>query len=98
MMEWSKVRNEILSNPEVKKEYEKLKPEYEIIRAVLNARKTRNLTQQQLADRTGINRADISRLENGNSNPTIAQLQRIAEGMDMTLKVEFVPKDKVGTN
>lgn len=97
-MEWSKVRNEILSNPEVKKEYEKLKPEYEIIRAVLNARKTRNLTQQQLADRTGINRADISRLENGNSNPTIAQLQRIAEGMDMTLKVEFVPKDKVGTN
>jgi len=97
-MEWSKVRNEILSNPEVKKEYEKLKPEYEIIRAVLNARKTKNLTQQQLADRTGVNRADISRLENGNSNPTIAQLQRIADGMDMTLKVEFVPKDKVGTN
>ncbi len=97
-MEWSKVRNEILSNTEVKKEYEKLKPEYEIIRAVLNARKNRNLTQQQLADRTGINRADISRLENGNSNPTIAQLQRIAEGMDMVLKVEFVPKDKVGTN
>lgn len=97
-MEWPKVRNEILSNTEVKKEYEKLKPEYEIIRAVLNARKNRNLTQQQLADRTGINRADISRLENGNSNPTIAQLQRIAEGMDMVLKVEFVPKDKVGTN
>lgn len=97
-MEWQKVRNEILSNTEVKKEYEKLKPEYEIIREVLNARKNRNLTQQQLADRTGINRADISRLENGNSNPTIAQLQRIAEGMGMTLKVEFVPKDKVGTN
>lgn len=97
-MEWPKVRNEILSNTEVKKEYEKLKPEYEIIREVLNARKNRNLTQQQLADRTGINRADISRLENGNSNPTIAQLQRIAEGMDMVLKVEFVPKDKVGTN
>lgn len=97
-MDWPKVRNEILSNTEVKKEYEKLKPEYEIIRAVLNARKNRNLTQQQLADRTGINRADISRLENGNSNPTIAQLQRIAEGMDMVLKVEFVPKDKVGTN
>ena len=97
-MEWPKVRNEILSNTEVKKEYEKLKPEYEIIRAVLSARKNMNLTQQQLADRTGINRADISRLENGNSNPTIAQLQRIAEGMDMVLKVEFVPKDKVGTN
>jgi transcriptional regulator with XRE-family HTH domain len=98
MMEWSKVRNEILSNPIVKKEYEKINPEYEIIRAVLNARKTRNLTQQQLADRTGINRADISRIENGNSNPTIAQLQRIADGMDMVLKVEFVPKEKVGTN
>lgn len=54
--------------------------------------KKTNLTQQQLADKIGINRADISKLENGKSNPTIALLQRIAEGMDMTLKVEFVPK------
>ncbi len=94
-MEWLDIKKELLSDPEVMKEFEKLKPEYEIIRAVLNARKVRKMTQQQLADKTGIDRADISKLENGNSNPTIGLLQRLAEGMDMTLKIEFVPKSKV---
>ncbi len=80
------------NNPKVKEEYEKLKPEYDVIRVVLEARKQAKLTQQQLADKTGINRSDISKLENGNTNPTIALLQRLADGMDMTLKLEFVPK------
>lgn len=91
-MNLQEMKSEILKNPEVKSEYEKLKPEYDVIKAILDAKKKTNLTQQQLADKIGINRADISKLENGKSNPTIALLQRIAEGMDMTLKVEFVPK------
>lgn len=89
------MKSEILENAEVQAEYEKLKPEYDVVRAVLEARKKNHLTQQQLADRTGINRADISKLENGSTNPTIALLQRIAEGMDMQLKLEFVPKHKM---
>lgn len=92
-MNLQEMKEEIFkNNPEVKEEYEKLKPEYDVIRAVLEARKQSKLTQQQLAEKTGINRSDISKLENGNTNPTIALLQRIAEGMDMTLKLEFVPK------
>ena len=89
------MKSEILENAEVQAEYEKLKPEYDVVRAVLEARKKNHLTQQQLADRTGINRADISKLENGSTNPSIALLQRIAEGMDMQLKLEFVPKHKM---
>ena len=52
------------------------------------------MTQQQLADCTGINQADISKLENGTRNPSIKLLKRLAEGMDMVLKIEFVPKVK----
>lgn len=51
-----------------------------------------NLTQKELADRTGINQADISKLENGTRNPSLKLLKRLAEGMGMTLKLEFIPK------
>ena len=91
-MNFQDMKNDLMQNPEVKAEYDKLESEYAVIKAVLNARKQCQLTQQQLADKTGINRADISKLENGNTNPTVALLQRLAEGMDMALKVEFVPK------
>ncbi len=83
--------NEQLKNPEFKKEWDALEPEYQIIKAMLNARKEKAITQKQLADITGIPQADISRLENGNANPSLRTLQRLAEGMGMQLKIEFVP-------
>ena len=51
-----------------------------------------NLTQEQLAQVTGINQANISRLENGTANPSLRTLKRLAEGMGMELKLEFVPR------
>ena len=57
-------------------------------------RKEKRLTQKQLAERTGINQADISKLENGTRNPSLKLLKRLADGMDMVLKIEFVPKAK----
>ena len=53
------------------------------------------MTQKELAERTGIDQADISKLENGNGNPTLGLLKRLAEGMDMFLKLEFIPKRPV---
>lgn len=84
-----------LQDEEFKKEYENMQPEFDVIRAMVEARASRNLTQKQLAERTGINQADISKLENGTRNPSINLLKRLAEGMDMVLKIEFVPKQKV---
>lgn len=65
------------------------KPELQIARALVEARQTKHVTQQQLAERTGIAQADISRLENGNSNPTLRTLQRLADGLEMTVEVGF---------
>ena len=58
-------------------------------------RKQRGLSQELLAERTGINQADISKLENGTRNPSVNLLKRLAEGMGMALKIEFVPKQKI---
>lgn len=84
--------NEQLKDETFKKEYEALEPEYEIISSLIDARKSNNVTQKQLSEATGIAQSDISKIENGSANPTLKLLQRLAEGLNMSLKVEFVPK------
>ena len=67
----------------------------DVIRAIVDARNSQNLTQKELAERTGINQADISKIENGTRNPSLNLLKRLADGMGMVLKIEFVPKQRV---
>ena len=84
-----------LQDREFKKEWENIQLEMDVIRAIVDARISQNLTQKELADRTGINQADISKLENGTRNPSLNLLKRLADGMEMTLKLEFIPKNMV---
>lgn len=84
--------NEQLRDPAFQAEWETLEPERQIIRAIIEGRERCDLTQQQLAEITGIQQADISRLENGTGNLSLRTLKRLAAGMGMHLKLEFVPK------
>lgn len=92
MSEFQEFLNEQLQDDDFRKEWEDIQPEMDVIRAMVDARISQNLTQKELADRTGINQADISKLENGTRNPSLKLLKRLADGMGMTLKLEFVPK------
>ena len=83
---------EQLEDEEFRKEYEAIQPELDVIRAIVDARASLNMTQKDLAKRTGIDQADISKLENGTRNPSVKLLKRLADGMNMDLKIEFVPK------
>ena len=83
---------EQMKDTEFKKEYNNLQSEFDVIRAIVDARTSQNLTQKQLAEKTDINQADISKLENGTRNPSINMLKRLADGMGMMLKIEFIPK------
>ena len=94
MSNYKKYLNKQLQNPEFKKEWDSLEPEFNMMQAMIDARKKCNITQKELAEKTGITQADISRIETGNGNPTLSVLKRIAEGMDMILKIEFIPKIK----
>lgn len=84
-----------LKDEDFRKEYEAIQPEMDVIRAIVDARTSQNLTQKELAERTGINQADISKLENGTRNPSVNLLKRLADGMGMALKIEFIPKQKM---
>lgn len=80
-----------MKDPAFKAEYDALEPEFSIIQAMIDARKASGMTQQQLAEKTGIAQADISKLENGSANPSLRTLRRLADGMGMQLKLEFIP-------
>lgn len=95
MSEFQEFLKEQMQDDEFKKEWEDIQPEMDVIRAMVDARISQNLTQKELAERTGINQADISKLENGTRNPSLKLLKRLADGMGMTLKLEFVPKSPV---
>lgn len=95
MMKFDDFLEDQLQDEEFKKEYENMQPEFDVIKAMVDARTSQNLTQKELAERTGINQADISKLENGTRNPSVNLLKRLADGMGMALKIEFVPKQKI---
>ena len=83
--------NEQLKDPEFEKEWNEIQPEMDVIRAMIDIRIKENLTQKELASCTGIDQADISKLENGTKNPSLKLLKKLAAGMGMQLKIEFVP-------
>ena len=95
MYTFEEYKQEALGNEELHREYEAIQPEYDIIKAMISTRTTQGLTQAELAEKTGIRLTDIKKLENGTRNPSINLLKRLAEGMGMNLKIEFVPKQKI---
>ena len=84
--------NKRMESENFHKEYEDIQPEMDIIRAIVKARKEQQITQAELAARTGINQGDISRLERGTRNPSLNMLKKLASGLGMQLKIEFLPK------
>ena len=79
-----------MEDPAFAAEYEAQRPEYVAIRAVIAARLACNMTQKELAEKTGIRQSNISRIENGSASPTIDTLARIAAGLGKQLKIDFV--------
>ena len=84
-------KNQRMQEPEFVQEYESLQPEMNVIRAIIDARISQNLTQKELSEKTGIAQTEISRLENGSRNPSVRLLQRLADGMGMELNITFTP-------
>lgn len=91
MKNWKTFEKELLKNPKVRKEYERLQPEYAVISAMIEARVKKGLTQKQLASKIGTKQSVISRLESGNANPSVAFLKKLAEALSSNLQIKFTP-------
>ena len=91
MMTHEEMIEKMLQNPEVRAEYERLQPEFALLRARLEAGKT----QDEVAQLMHTNKSAISRLENGGGKskhaPSIAILRRYAEAIGYDLVIQLVP-------
>ena len=90
MSEFKELLAEQMKDEEFRKEYEALEPEFTIMQAMFDARNAEGMTQKELSERSGIAQGDISKMENGNANPSIKTLQRLAKAMGKRLRIEFV--------
>lgn len=89
MTNFKKYMAEQMKDPEFKREFEALQPQYEVIKQIIRARAEQHITQKELAERTGLKQSNISRLESGNYNPSIEFLQKVAKGLGKELHIEF---------
>ncbi len=92
-MKWKEAKKLLLKNdPMLKIELERLEPKYQVIRQVIELRKMLDLSQQELAMKINDKQSNIARLENGNANPSIEKLTRIAEGLNAELEIKLIPR------
>lgn len=82
-------KKELLRDKEIKKEYEALGPEYELIQMIIAERINKGLTQAELARKLGTKQSAISRLERGEANPSLSFLRKLAKALDAELRISF---------
>lgn len=92
LVPFAEIHKRWMRNPAFVREYERLQPEFEIARQIIDARITRKITQQELAIRMGTGQAVISRLENANAKPSLSLIQRLAEALDLKVELHFKPR------
>ena len=86
---WENIRKEFLKDPDTLREYNRLEPEYEIIKEIIKARIEKDITQAELARKVGTKQSNISRLESGEYNPSLLFLKKVASGLGKKLHITF---------
>jgi len=94
MMTHNQLREKMLSNSEVKAEYDSLEKEFSLFEELLKARMLAGLTQAQVAERMGTKTPAIARLESGGGNkkhsPSLSTLQKYAQAVDCHVEIRLV--------
>ena len=80
-----------MRNKAYRKAHEELAPEFALARAVITARVTAGLTQEQLAQRMDTTQSVIARLEGGRTRPSTQTLERLAAATGTRLRISFEP-------
>ena len=90
MSDYRKSLNKNLKDPEFKKEWDNLEIEYQVQAELIRARLDSNMTQAELAQKSGIRQSNISRIENGNAIPRLDTLEALALAMGKKVKISIL--------
>ena len=90
MSDFRKHLADSMEDPKFTAEWDAQATEREIMRKVAQARIDAGISQKELAERCNMRQSNLSRLENGNANPSVETLGRIAHGLGKRLEISFV--------
>lgn len=83
------IKEQLMKDKEFQAEYDKLKPRYELVSQIIEARKEQNITQEELALRVGTQKSNISRLESGSYNPSLDFLVKVAKSLGKDIHIQI---------
>ena len=89
MIPYETLKKKWLKDPEVKKAYDDLQPEFDLIRLIIEKRMKEGLTQKELAQRAHTKQSAISRFESGRYNPSLAWMQNLARALDTNIRISI---------
>ena len=81
-----------MNDPEYRRAFEDLEPEFQIAKALIDARVKKKMTQAEIAKKAGTKQPVISRLEGGVGSPSLSLIKRIAEALDVKLIFRLEPR------
>ncbi len=87
--DFNEIKKELLKDPDVKKEYDRLEPKFDLIRSIIEKRIEKNISQKELASRMGTKQSALSRFESGNYNPSLDFMQKVAQALDSKLEIKL---------
>lgn len=92
-MNYKAHRKELLSDRSVRREYDKLLPEYELVRSIIEQRLKKKMSQKEIAVKAGVPQSTIARIENlTHGLPKLTTLKKIADALDSTLIIKLQAK------
>jgi ribosome-binding protein aMBF1 (putative translation factor) len=93
LKDFKTLRDRWLKDPEVRKEYDALKTEFQLAEEIIKARAKARMTQAELARRIGTKSTAISRLESPNyGKASISMLKKVAQALGCELQIRLVSK------
>ena len=94
MMTYREHRKELLKDGATRTEYERLLPEYELARSIIEQRLMKKMTQGDIAHKAGIPQSTVSRIEGlTHGLPKLSTLKKIANALDAKLVIKLEPKN-----
>lgn len=91
-MNWKEHRKRLMRDPEFRREYNALEPEYRLASSLIQLRLSKGWSQEDLAQRLKTKQSAIARLESGTSLPSLSTVKRVAKALDADLEVVLRPK------
>ena len=95
MKTYQQIKKQLLKDSEIKRAYEKLVPEFLMAELLIKARLQKQISQRELAQRMGTKQSAISRLESGRYNPSLSLLYKVADALNVQIKISIGSKEGV---